>query len=211
MSNINTSQNSQEVFWAREYASEYINKNSKFDHERGALVWKKMLSECQSLSNYLELGCNIGRNIEQIKMVEPNLRPSIIEISKPAFEFVTKNYELEYAFNGSILESSLPRNNFDLTFTMGVLIHVHPSLLLEHMQRMFDYSRRYILIGEYFSRVASTIKYQGQDDKLFKCDFGRAFIENHNVKLVDYGFVWGYLHDNAGFDDINWWLFEKDV
>jgi hypothetical protein len=53
------------------------------------------------------------------------------------------------------------------------------------------------------------IEYQGEQNKLFKRDFGKLFIENFNVQLVDYGFLWGHIYDDAGFDDIKWCLFEK--
>lgn len=53
------------------------------------------------------------------------------------------------------------------------------------------------------------IEYQGKKDKLFKRDFGKLYLENFNLKLVDYGFLRGHLYDDAGFDDITYWLFEK--
>jgi hypothetical protein len=65
------------------------------------------------------------------------------------------------------------------------------------------------LFGEYFNRTPVALEYQGQQDKLYKRDFGRLFIENFRVRLLDYGFLWGYVYDAAGFDDITWWLFEK--
>ena len=77
------------------------------------------------------------------------------------------------------------------------------------MKKMYEYSNRYILIGEYFNRTPMKLEYQGESDKLFKSDFGKLFLENFNVSLVDYGFLWGHIYDNAGFDDITWWLFEK--
>ena len=92
---------------------------------------------------------------------------------------------------------------------MGVLIHISPENLIANMKKMFDYSNKYILIGEYFNRQPTTIMYQGLSNKLFKCDFGKIFINNFNVKLIDHGFLWGHLYDNAGFDDITWWLFQK--
>lgn len=54
------------------------------------------------------------------------------------------------------------------------------------------------------------IEYQGEKDRLFKSDFGKMFIENFDVSLIDYGFLWGYLYDIAGFDDVTWWLFKKN-
>jgi hypothetical protein len=53
------------------------------------------------------------------------------------------------------------------------------------------------------------INYNGEDDRLYKRDFGKLFIESFNVELVDYGFLWGHIYDKSGFDDITWWLFKK--
>lgn len=200
----------QEEFWAKTYADEYIRKNSEFDHKLGSEAWKKMLQETQGgVKNYLECGCNVGRNIEQIKLAFADAKPSIIEISEPAFKFVTAHHDFQHAYNGPILDSNFEKASFDLVFTMGVLIHINPDQLLEHMKKMYEYSRKYILIGEYFNRTPMTIEYQGEKDKLFKRDFGKLFLENFEVELLDYGFLWGHIYDTAGFDDITWWLFEK--
>lgn len=96
-------------------------------------------------------------------------------------------------------------------FTTGVLIHIHPDDLVKNMKVMFDHSRRYVLIGEYFNRTPVMLEYRGEQNKLFKRDFGRLFVESFPVKLVDYGFLWGWIYDEAGFDDITWWLFEKQT
>lgn len=199
----------QEQFWAEKYAEEYIARNSSFDHAKGAEAWQLMLRETTGIATYLECGCNIGRNIAQLGLAYPQFIPSIIEISPPAFKFVTSQHEFAHAFNGAILESNFEKNSFDLVFTMGVLIHINPDQLLEHMKKMFDYSRKYILMGEYFNRTPTSIEYRGERDRLFKRDFGKLFIENFDASLVDYGFLWGHLYDEAGFDDITWWLFEK--
>ena len=111
--------------------------------------------------------------------------------------------------NGPILEYDFAPASFDLTLATGVLIHINPDDLHATMAKMHDYSKRYILMGEYFNRTPTMIEYQGQQDKLFKRDFGKMFLENFPVKLVDYGFLWGHIYDEAGFDDITWWLFEK--
>jgi pseudaminic acid biosynthesis-associated methylase len=200
----------QEQFWAKTYAEDYIKKNSEFDHKLGSEAWKKMLQETHGgVKNFLECGCNIGRNIEQLKLALPNAKPSIIEISEPAFKFVTARHDFAKAYNGAILDSDFEKASYDLVFTMGVLIHINPDQLLDHMKKMFEYSRKYVLIGEYFNRTPVSLEYQGEKDKLFKRDFGKLFLENFEVKLLDYGFLWGQIYDPAGFDDIVWWLFEK--
>lgn len=203
--------NDQEKFWAQDYAQDYIVRNRSFDHDKGAQAWAAMLAKAERpVRNFLECGCNIGRNLNQLAQVLPEAQASVIEISAPAFEFVTREHEFGHAFNGAILDADLPAQGFDLVFTMGVLIHIHPDRLLAHMARMHDWSSRYILMGEYFSRTPAMIEYRGEQDRLFKRDFGKLFIENFDVRLVDVGFLWGHLYDDAGFDDVTWWLFEKN-
>jgi pseudaminic acid biosynthesis-associated methylase len=167
-----------------------------------------MLSSTSGISSILECGCNIGRNLHSVGKVLPVATQSIIEISKPAFEFVSNRYKLDQKFNGSILESDL-NGRFDLVFTMGVLIHINPSELIDNLRKMYGYSNKYILFGEYFNRVPLAVDYQGKKERLFKRDFGRFFVENFSVDVVDYGFLWGHFYDSAGFDDITWWLFQK--
>ena len=122
---------------------------------------------------------------------------------------LTNHFNLDKTFNGAIVESNFAEREFDLVYSMGVLIHIHPDDLLANMRKMYAYSGRYILMGEYFNSTPVMIEYQGQKDRLFKQDFGKLFIENFNVALVDYGFLWGHIYNPAGFYDITWWLFEK--
>ena len=171
--------------------------------------WRRMLGKAGEIRSVLECGCNIGRNIGFLDKVLPTAEKSVVEISEPAFSFVTNQFTLGSSFNGAIVDSNL-EPGFDLVFTIGVLIHIHPDDLLANMKKMYDYSGKYILIGEYFNRTPVMIEYQGQADKLFKRDFGKLFVESFNVSLVDYGFLWGHIYDKAGFDDITWWLFQKN-
>lgn len=201
--------NEQQKFWANTYANEYIKKNTLFDFENGVSAWRQMLEKMKSISTILECGCNIGRNIDFLNEVLPHARKSIIEISQAAFEFVSNRQDLAYAFNGAIEDANFEESSFDLVFTIGVLIHIHPDDLLKNMEKMYKLSSGYILMGEYFNRTPVMLEYQGQKDKLFKRDFGKLFLENFSVELVDHGFLWGHLYDNAGFDDITWWLFKK--
>jgi pseudaminic acid biosynthesis-associated methylase len=205
--------NEQQQFWKETYTSEYIKRNSSFDNKLGVEGWSIILKKADKagIRSVLECGCNIGRNINFLNTVLPEAKKSIIEIAGEPFEFVTSHYKLDQQFNGSILDSNFEKSSFDLVFTNGVLIHIHPDEVLANMNKMYDYSRRYILVSEYFNRIPTMIEYRGEMNKLFKSDFGKTFIENFDVKLVDYGFLWGHIYDNAGFDDITYWLFEKNL
>lgn len=200
----------QERYWAQEVATDYIGRNTEFDHALGARAWQRMLARAdQPIHDVLECGCNIGRNLHQLALARPGARPSVIEISRPAFETVSREHPLRHAFNGPILDADLPDGGFDLVFTMGVLIHIQPAQLLQTMARMHAWSSRYILMGEYFNRTPVMLDYHGQPDRLFKRDFGRLFADHFDVEVRDYGFLWDREYAAAGFDDITWWLFEK--
>lgn len=201
--------NEQEKFWRETYASEYLSKNREFDQQLGARAWQEMLRKAEGVETILECGSNVGGNIGFLDGCLPHAKKSIIELSPEAYAVVTRTYALEHAFNGSILDSALPRGSFDLVFTRGVLIHIHPDRLAENMERMLDYSRRYVLFAEYFSRTPEMIEYRGEPDKLFKRDFGKFFLERFPVEVVDYGFLWSHVYGDAGFDDITWWLFRR--
>jgi pseudaminic acid biosynthesis-associated methylase len=204
--------NKQEKLWHSEYAHEYIARNSNFDVESGISAWKNMLTGIvlEEIKTVLEFGCNIGRNLAVLEQFIPNSKKSIVEISPEAFKIVTTRFNLSSAQNTSILDSSFDSHSQDLVFTSGVLIHVEPGDLLKTMTKMYEISNRYILICEMFSRTPKTVNYRNSDDLLFTRDFGRYFMENFNCSIVNYGFLWGYYYDGAGFDDVNYWLFEKN-
>ena len=199
----------QEEFWQKEYGPAYLAANSEFDEESGRKGWRKMLQNAEGITSFLECGCNRGRNLGFLREVLPEASQSAIEIYPPAFEIASRQNTLVQAFNGAILDSEFEANSFDLVFTCGVLIHIHPDQLLETMRRMTRYASKYVLFAEYFHRTPVSIEYKGRMDTLFKRDFGRFYLEHWpQAKVVDYGFLWGHLYDAAGFDDVTYWLFD---
>jgi len=200
----------QEDYWKSKITENYTKDNSNFDEDLGLLAWERMLSKIakSGITSYLDCGSNIGRNISFLKKMLPSAGANIVELAQNPYDSCIKDYDIENSFLGPIKDAHFDKQ-FDLVFTSGVLIHVNPDDLLESMRRMYEISSRYILIGEYFNRTPVMINYRGVDDRLFKRDFGKLFIENFDCKLIDYGFLWGHEFDLAGFDDITFWLFEK--
>ena len=200
----------QDVFWTKDYADDYANKNSEFNNELGNTGWEKILSKAKLVEKtYLEIGCNIGRNLDQLKLYDPDLKASAVEINPKALNYVKSRHELQQSYCGPAQDAEFSANSFELVFTSGVLIHIPPSDLVGIMKKIFDWSSRYIVLAEYFNRTPTSIEYQGRQDLLFKRDFGGMFMDNFDVTVLDYGFLWGRFFDAAGFDDITYWLFEK--
>ena len=200
----------QEEFWKNEITENYAQDNSVFDKQLGLSAWDRVLSKIDksNIKSYLDCGSNIGRNIAFLKEVLPSASANIVELAKEPYDKCLNDFQINDSFLGPIKDAKFDIK-FDLVFTNGVLIHVNPDDLLESMSRMYEMSSRYILIGEYFNRTPIMIEYRGEYDRLFKRDFGKLFVENFDCNVVDYGFLWGYEFDAAGFDDITYWLFEK--
>ena len=169
-------------------------------------MWSNMLRAAHSISSIRELGCNIGLNLVALNKLNPDISLSGIEINeeaaKKANEFDIANIKV-----GSILEP-IKDVSVDLTFTVCVLIHINPEKLNNVYRNLVNGSSRYVLVAEYYNPVPTKINYRGHEDRLFKRDFAGDLIDNYNLKLIDYGFI--YKRDNfSPQDDINWFLLEK--
>lgn len=204
--------NEQENFWKNVVATDYIADNSNYDFKKGLDCWNKILEKlpANEVLSILELGCNVGRNLGSLRNLFPAVSLNAIEINSKALEIADQKYKLDFKFAGSIDEYET-NEQFDLVFTSGVLIHIHPDNLMKSMKKMNNLSKRYVIMIEYFNRTPVAIDYRGEKNKLFKCNFGKIFIENFPVKLIDVGFLWGHIYDEAGFDDVTFWVFEKNA
>ncbi len=95
-----------------------------------------------------------------------------------------------------------------MSFTSGVLIHINPDELGMVYDNLFNLSKKYILISEYYNPTPIVVEYRGHAGKLFKRDFAGEMIDRFDLKLMDYGFF--YHRDNYfSFGDSNWFLLEK--
>ena len=97
----------------------------------------------------------------------------------------------------------------DLVLIKGVLIHINPNFLNRVYQQLYNLSKKYILIGEYYNRTPVTINYRGHSEKLFKRDFAGELLDKYkDLELVDYGFRY-HRDNNFPMDDIAWFLLKK--
>jgi spore coat polysaccharide biosynthesis protein SpsF len=99
----------------------------------------------------------------------------------------------------------------DIAFTKGVLIHINPNEVQIVYQKLYDVSKKYILVAEYYNPSPMEVLYRDHAGKLFKRDFAGEMLDKFpDLKLIDYGFV--YHRDNYFTDDdITWFLMEKGI
>lgn len=207
---MNKYKTEQENFWTGEFGDLYIDRNrSEKIISANASLFAEILSHTDNIETVLELGANIGLNLRALNFLRSNLKITAVEINRKAAESLRAIENVE-TIEDSINEFETA-NKFDLVFTKTVLIHIEPELLTNIYQKIYNFSRRYICLVEYYNPTPIEIQYRGHRDKLFKRDFAGEMLKTFDdLRLVDYGFRY-HGDNNFPQDDVNWFLLEKKV
>ncbi|MEI6377735.1 MAG: pseudaminic acid biosynthesis-associated methylase [bacterium] len=197
----------QEEFWAGTFGDDIQRNQDKTITATNISLFSRILAHTRNIRSVIELGSNIGLNLVAISQILPDAEISAIEINEKAAS-ILKERQFITVYNQSIFEYT-PDYQRDFVFTKGVLIHINPDLLPKTYDLIYQLSRKYICVAEYYNPVPQEIKYRETTETLFKRDFAGELLERFSdVKLVDYGFVYN-KDPNFPLDDISWFLLEK--
>ena len=201
----------QENFWAGEFGSDYIARN-----DSDAIVATNLNIFCNALKyagggfqSALEIGANIGMNLKALQPLYPGIHLKGVEINSDAAKRLAEVIGENNVFEGSIFDYP-NHEKVDLAIAKGVLIHINPDKLQGVYEMLYQASKRFILLAEYYNPTPVAITYRGHADRLFKRDFAGEMLDKYpDLRLVDYGFVY---HRDPAFpdDDTNWFLLEKN-
>lgn len=202
----------QEKFWAGEFGNAYIerNNNEKILASNIGLFAKIFERGRIQAESIIEFGSNIGLNLVAINKIMPSIHQfAAIEINERAAAVCSENMDGKIKiYQDSILDCNI-LEKYDITLISGVLIHINPDMLQEVYQKLYDASRRYIIISEYYNPTPVTVNYRGNSERLFKRDFAGEMLDKFpDLRLIDYGFSY---HRDPVFpaDDSTWFLLEK--
>lgn len=203
-----TYQTEQEEFWASDFGHAYRDRNVG---ERlilsNMILFSKVLRAAPSVKSFVELGCNIGLNLQALNRLNPNFDLCAYEINEVAAQ-KARDLKIAEVHTGTILDPLPHAKTFDVAFTAGVLIHINPDQLDKVYQNLYNLSHRYILVSEYYNPTPVTVNYRGHENRLYKRDFAGELIDKFGLKLIDYGFT--YHRDNYfPRDDSTWFLLSK--
>lgn len=199
----------QEMFWAGEFGTEYINRNCS-DRLLASNInfFATALQKTQPIQSCIEFGANIGMNIHALKALYPEIEAHGIEINNKAAHQLGEIIPANQIYNTSILDF-LPTRQWDLTLIKTVLIHIEPNSLASVYEKLAQCTSRYLLVAEYYSPNPTEVSYRGHTDRLFKRDFAGEILDAFpELQLIDYGFSY-HRDPNHPQDDINWFLMEK--
>jgi len=199
----------QEEFWAGDFGSGYIERNNSSEIISSNIVlFSGIIASLKKIESVLELGCNVGLNLDALSLIDSKLSLSGVELNRQAANIAARKKNATI-HQKTIVEPFDLQCTYDLTFTKTVLIHINPDRLHVVYENLVRHSRRYILICEYYNPTPVAIDYRGHSEKLFKRDFAGELICKYGLTLVKYGFSYHrdkYLHHQ---DDATWFLLEK--
>ena len=200
----------QEAFWSGEFGDGYVSRNNNERLVVGRMVhFGRFLRSTPQVASIMELGCNVGLNLQALKRLNPAFELAAYEINPKAAQ-IARELGVAQVTTGSVIERVDAERTYDLTFTSGVLIHINPDALAEAYDNLYRLSNRYILINEYYNPTPVMVEYRGAKDRLFKRDFAGELIDRYGLCLLDYGFL--YRRDNYfPRDDSTWFLLEKQA
>lgn len=196
----------QENFWANsEWGKNYIQRNGTELIKNNINFFNSIIERCSGVNSIIEFGANIGLNLHALDKLFNRIELDAIEINNQAVEELKKLDFLNQVYHESILEFE-PTKKWDLVFIKTVLIHINPEYLETVYEKLYQSSKKYILIAEYYNPSAVTINYRGHENKLFKRDFaGEMLAKYDDLELVDYKFIY-HGDNNFPQDDITWFL-----
>lgn len=200
----------QEAFWAGDFGDDYVDRNDLVPELVGqrTACWAHMLGKIAPIETAFEVGCNRGLNLVSLKRLQPHVKMKAIEINAKAAE-IARAQGLAEIENTSLFDFE-PSEQFDLVLVCGVLIHLNPDRLAEAYEKIFNLSRKSILLFEYYNPKPVEVNYRGHEGRLFKRDWAGEMLDQFGdrLKLVDYGFFY-HRDPVTRSDDGTWFVLEK--
>jgi pseudaminic acid biosynthesis-associated methylase len=193
-----------EALWAGSFGDAYVDRN--FDvHAHRADFWRELVN-AHGVSSVLEVGCNVGGNLGHLAELLGADRVAGVDVNAKALEILRERLPAVDVHRANAARLPIDDRAYDLTCTMGVLIHQPDESLREVMGEVVRCSARLVFCCEYFAAEPEEVPYRGETGALFKRDYGGLYQEWFpDLSLVDTGF----LGRDEGYDNANWWLLER--
>jgi pseudaminic acid biosynthesis-associated methylase len=200
MTTANTTE--QLALWTSSFGQDYTERNDRELPGRVA-AWRTMMADLP-VTTILEVGCNVGWNLTYLsrigsyRLVGVEPQPQVVRRARRRGD--------EFAvLEGNAFDLPFKDGSFDLVFTSGVLIHIHPNDLPRALAEIERVSRRYVLYLEYDHPTEAEMSYRGHGGAMWKRDHHAAWMAAApHLETLRRG-TWGPEHDY----ECGWALFEK--
>lgn len=181
--------------WAGRFGDEFTDRNYYGSDETDESYRKDIGISRRELNQYflgelnrdisiLEVGSSIGTQLNTLQdMGFKNLYG--IEVNSYALALSKRKNKDVNIIKGSALDIPFKDGYFDLVFTSGVLIHIHPKDIKKAMGEIYRCSSKYIWGFEYFSPKFTEILYRGEKNMHWKANYVKLYLDSFdNLKVV---------------------------
>jgi len=189
--------------WTGEFGQQYTERNKASLEQLDALynsmygisrtqINRQFLQDLPRDIRILEVGCNIGNQLCLLqKMGFSNL--SGIEIQEKALKQAQLSLPKVNFTKASALQLPFADAEFDMVFTSGVLIHIHPDDLPIVMDEIHRCSGRYIWGLEYSADTLMQVPYRTEKNLMWKGPYAdlytRKFSDLQVLKRQQYPYL----------------------
>lgn len=194
-----------EDLWAGDFGDQWVDRNGK-DFDGRAAFWAGIVERFPS-RRILEVGAAHGENLRHLRELATPEDLWGLDLNRAALDAMPKVAPGINAAWGRARELPFRDGFFDLTFTVGLLIHQPDDTLPLVMSELVRTSRRWILCGEYHADERTDVNYRGQEGVLVKRDYGGLYQQLFpDLVLREEGFL---TMEEHGFDRVTYQVFER--
>jgi pseudaminic acid biosynthesis-associated methylase len=173
--------------WMGEFGKKYTERNAHTMEGMEALYEQtygltrtdlnhRCLGDIDRSSHILEVGSNVGTQLALLQnMGFTNLYG--IELQHYAVELAKSRTHRINIICASAFDIPFRDESFDLVFTSGLLIHIHPSDISEVMKEIHRCTKKYIWGLEHYADGYKEVVYRGQKNLLWNVDYNRLYLD----------------------------------
>ena len=173
--------------WSGEFGKEYTDRNSLPPEEMDDLYLKTygvtrteinnhFLSKLDRSASILEVGANIGTQLTLLQKTG-FINLFGIELQKYAVRIALQSVKNINIFQGSAFDIPFADQSFDLVYTSGVLIHLHPKDIIHALKEIYRCTKKYIWGFEHYSEKYEDVNYRGHDNLLWNADYANIYLQ----------------------------------
>ena len=183
--------------WGGLFGDEYTDRNQP-SAEKRAEFFKIFAS--YDVKSAFEVGCNVGTNLEAMALAT-GAEVYGCDINNKALGIADAAGFEVYWEDATDLDHMCAE--YDLVFTVGVLIHLNSPAMIKCMKEMHRVSGGLVMFAEYEGDDIE-MPYRGNRGALIKRDYGGIYSALFpEAVLLERGF----LPREMGFDDVTYWVF----
>lgn len=188
--------------WSGVFGDAYTKRCADAGDLRGSF-WDSLIKR-RGITSALEVGCNVGANLEHIERHIPcaGLDVNALALSHAA----TRLKDSTALYEMAATEMQFQSRSYDLVFSSGVLIHIAPDDLGKVLDGMYHATSRWLLTIEYEALFEQEVTYRGLPGALWKRPYG-AIVSGRFPGLVLS--EQGPLLRGDGWDDCVYRLWRK--